>query len=289
MDDPLLAWLAELGLVGPIEVIQTRSGALLALSDREVIKLHRRGTDLASLDARLRAAATTPQFLAPASQATLRAPALVTELAATSDFATRWPRAETLAATQLPPDSLWFYAGNQLSQLHATPPQPFLPTNGAAGRVARAVASLNASEMPAARTFLQVAATLPNPARLLSGARLVHGDWHLGQLGRLDDQGWRLLDPDDLGTGNPLSDFGRIAAFRAAGFVPESAWQALVDGYRAGPSNALPDGPIWPVLDAYARWGLVVAAAGLIKHPQGEMESELLTEFTQMANRMSLE
>ena len=47
---------------------------------------------------------------------------------------------------------------------------------------------------------------------------LVHGDWHLGQLARVDAE-WRLLDIDDVGLGDPAWDLGRPAGFWAAGLL----------------------------------------------------------------------
>jgi predicted trehalose synthase len=43
---------------------------------------------------------------------------------------------------------------------------------------------------------------------------LVHGDWHLGQLGRRGEH-WVLIDVDDLGVGDPAWDLARPAGFWA--------------------------------------------------------------------------
>ena len=74
---------------------------------------------------------------------------------------------------------------------------------------------------------------------------LVHGDWHLGQLGRWRD-GWRLLDIDDLGVGDPAWDLARPAGFWACGLLPDEDWQAFLDGYRTAGGPALEaDGDAW--------------------------------------------
>ena len=91
---------------------------------------------------------------------------------------------------------------------------------------------------------------------------LVHGDWHLGQLGRAGaGVPWVLLDVDDLGVGDPAWDLARPAGFWAAGLIPDDEWARFVDAYRAAGGPALPEGDPWPVLDAFARAAVVQAAA----------------------------
>lgn len=98
-------------------------------------------------------------------------------------------------------------------------------------------------------------------------ATLVHGDFHLGQLGRRGAQ-WLLIDVDDLGVGDPAWDLARAAGFWAAGLIPDDDWQSFVDAYRAASGPALPDGDPWPVLDGFARAAVVQAAA---HHPDDEL------------------
>jgi aminoglycoside phosphotransferase (APT) family kinase protein len=89
---------------------------------------------------------------------------------------------------------------------------------------------------------------------------LVHGDFHLGQLGRRAGP-WVLLDVDDLGAGDPAWDLARPAGFWAAGLIPDDDWAAFVDSYRDACGAALPAGDPWPVLDPFARAAVVQAAA----------------------------
>jgi aminoglycoside phosphotransferase (APT) family kinase protein len=96
---------------------------------------------------------------------------------------------------------------------------------------------------------------------------LVHGDFHLGQLGRHDGR-WVLIDVDDLGVGDPLWDLARPAGFWAAGLVPDADWYAFLDGYRAGGGTALPAGDPWPALEPFARAAVVAAAAN---HPDDDL------------------
>src|SRR6185503_10428733 len=91
---------------------------------------------------------------------------------------------------------------------------------------------------------------------------LVHGDFHLGQLVRHAGR-WRLIDVDDLGTGDPAWDLARPAAWFAAGVLDPAGWAALLAGYRAAGGPAVPpDGDPWPVLDPFAR-ALTVQTAAL--------------------------
>lgn len=286
MERPIQEWLRDVGLEGPIELLTTRSGSILAFGATEVIKLHPVGADRGALAARLTIAAATPQFLTPVERQPRTAPGF--DASATHRPATRWPRVVTVWGEAEPPLALWSESGRLLSALHALPTPAQAPTSGAQQRAARAIASLRSSEDRRALIVLRAANRLPDPQALFAGHNLVHGDWHLGQLGRARDaETWSLLDPDDLGTGNPLVDLGRIAAFLAVGMLPEAAWLAFVDGYRAGPSSTLPPGPVWPSLDAFARWGVVVAAAGLLRDPRAA-DSDTLTAFLQAANSMTL-
>ena len=134
----------------------------------------------------------------------------------------------------------------------------------------RAVDALRSNGDPAVR---RAAAGLPDavwrsgsPNRPLT---LVHGDWHLGQLGREHAEApWVLIDVEDLGVGDPAWDLARPAGFWAAGLIPDDDWARFVDAYRAAGGPALPDGDPWPVLDTFARAAVVQAAA---HHPGDEL------------------
>jgi aminoglycoside phosphotransferase (APT) family kinase protein len=95
---------------------------------------------------------------------------------------------------------------------------------------------------------------------------LTHGDFHLGQV-VLVAGGWRLIDVDGLGLGDPVWDLARLAAWFACGVVPPAEWNRFLAGYRAAGGPAVPpDGDPWPALDAPAR-ALVaqIAALAIVK------------------------
>ncbi|AEH09279.1 MULTISPECIES: phosphotransferase family protein [Protofrankia] len=103
------------------------------------------------------------------------------------------------------------------------------------------------------------------PPTPTAGGVLVHGDWHLGQLLRLDGQGLRIIDVDDLGAGDPVWDLARPAAWYAAGVLAPAAWGRFLRGYTAAGGRAVPpDADPWPVLDAPARALAVAYAANAV-------------------------
>jgi aminoglycoside phosphotransferase (APT) family kinase protein len=98
---------------------------------------------------------------------------------------------------------------------------------------------------------------------------VVHGDWHLGQLGRRSSTApWLLIDLDDLGVGDPVCDLARPAGFWAAGLIPDDDWATFLDAYRDADGSAVPAGDPWPVLEPFARAAVVQAAA---HHPDDEL------------------
>ena len=226
--------------------LTTPSGADVAIAGDVVTKLHRPGTDPQALRARLRVAARSDCLLSPLALD----PAPVGER-----WQTRWPRVDMVAPdpTALP----WADAGRLLARLHREPTADFSVPQGGLGRLARALARLG--QGPAADVIRQAAATLRPPV----GRRpitLVHGDFHLGQLGRFDDT-FVLIDVDDLGIGDPATDLARPAGFWAAGLLPDAHWHSFLDGYRDADGPALPAGDPWPVLDPFASAAVVAAAA----------------------------
>jgi len=119
---------------------------------------------------------------------------------------------------------------------------------------------------PNADLIRRAAAGLAGP---ISGRpfTLVHGDFHLGQLGRHAGT-LVLIDVDDLGVGDPAADLARPGGFWAAGLLPDETWHAFLDGYRSGGGPGLPPGDPWPVLEPFARAAVVAAAAN---HPDDEL------------------
>ena len=235
--------------------MQTRSGAEIVFDSDVVLKLHRIGTDPLALGARLRIGVASDALLSPIS--------VVPERVGRR-WQTRWPIVETVVVE--PDRAPWAEAGRLLATLHREPVPERAPEHGWPQRLARAVDNLEATS----GAVRSAAAALPDevwragsPAR---PATLVHGDWHLGQLGRRTAATpWVLIDVDDLGIGDPVWDLARPAGFWAAGLIPDHDWVAFLEAYRTcGP--ALPAGDPWPVLEPFARAAVVHAAASGLAH-----------------------
>ncbi|WP_437497962.1 aminoglycoside phosphotransferase family protein [Sorangium sp. So ce1099] len=143
---------------------------------------------------------------------------------------------------------------------------------------------------------------------------LVHGDFHLGQVvhqtdaraacagaagspdaleaprGGLHGGGFRLIDIDDLGVGDPAWDLARPAAWYAAGLLDPEAWWRFLSAYRAAGGCAVPaEGDPWPALDVAARAlavqsaALAVAAASRASRPLDDVETALVDACRRMA------
>ncbi|MGO4444378.1 phosphotransferase family protein [Mycobacterium sp. 2YAF39] len=232
--------------------MQTRSGAEIVIDGDIVYKLHRPGTDPLQLTTRLRVAAGSQSLVPPLS--------LVPEQVG-DRWRTSWLRVETVVPQ---PEFLpWAEAGGLLARLHHEELPERMPVHGWPQRLRRAVGALRG---PSAATVRRAAEALPaevwradSPGR---PATLVHGDFHLGQLGRRDGASpWLLIDVDDLGVGDPAWDLARPAGFWAAGLIPDADWAAFVEAYRDADGPALPAGDPWPVLEPFARAAVVQAAA----------------------------
>lgn len=235
--------------------MQTRSGAEIVVDGDVVHKLHRPGTDPRLLAARLRIAAASQALLSPRS---------VVPEAVGLRWMSHWPRVETVVPE--PHHAPWAAAGELLAALHREPAAGRVPANGWPQRLRRAVDNLRGSTGPVRRA----AAALPDvvwragsPGRPMT---LVHGDWHLGQLGRRSPTApWQLIDIDDVGAGDPAWDLARPAGFWAAGLIPDEDWNTFLGAYRArGP--ALAPGDPWPTLEPFARAAVVHAAASGLVH-----------------------
>jgi aminoglycoside phosphotransferase (APT) family kinase protein len=232
--------------------VQTRSGAEIVIDGDIVYKLHRPGTDPRQLTTRLRVAAGSQSLLSPLSIAPERV---------ADRWRTSWPRVEIVVPQ---PEFLpWAEAGGLLARLHREEPPERMPVHGWPQRLRRAMDGLR-GQLDA--TVRRAAEALPaevwragSPGR---PATMVHGDFHLGQLGRRDGTApWLLIDVDDLGAGDPAWDLARPAGFWAAGLIPDDDWAAFVGAYRDADGPALPAGDPWPILEPFARAAVVQAAA----------------------------
>lgn len=236
--------------------MQTRSGAQIVVDGDVVYKLHRPGTDPRALTARLAAAAQSDSMLSPLSTAP--------EPVGTR-WRTRWPRVETVAPE---PDRLpWAEAGRLLARLHREAVPRRLPPHGWPQRLRRMLRRTDDV------TVRRSAAELPEMVWRAGSAdrpsTLVHGDWHLGQLGRrAPGRPWLLIDVDDMGVGDPVWDLARPAGFWAAGLIPDDEWGRFLDAYRDAQGPAVPHGDPWPVLEPVARAAVICAAA---YHPHDEL------------------
>lgn len=227
--------------------MQTRSGAEIVVDGDVVYKLHRPGTDPRALATRLRIAAESGSLLTPLDTRPERVG---------RRLRTSWPRVEIVVPQ---PEHLpWADAGRLLAQLHREPTTLRVPPHGWPQRLRRMLRSTDD------RTVRRAAAELPpevwragSPDRPMT---LVHGDWHLGQLGRRDGP-WLLIDVDDLGAGDPAWDLARPAGFWAAGLIPDADWTTFLDAYRDAGGPAVPQGDPWTVLEPFARAAVVHAAA----------------------------
>jgi Phosphotransferase enzyme family len=239
--------------------MQSRSGAEIVVDGDVVYKLHRPGTDPRTLATRLRMAAGSQSLLTP--HATV--PELVGDR-----WRTTWPYLETVVPQ---PEYLpWAEAGGLLARLHREALPARVPPHGWPQRMRRALDALRGAPNDAVR---RAAAALPDAVWRAGStgrpATVVHGDFHLGQLGRKGPPApWLLIDVDDLGRGDPAWDLARPAGFWAAGLIPDEDWAAFIDTYRDAGGPALPAGDPWPILDPFARAAVVQAAA---HHPDDDM------------------
>jgi aminoglycoside phosphotransferase (APT) family kinase protein len=250
--------------------VQTRSGAEIVVDGDVVYKLHRPGTDPRGLATRLRTAVEWGSLLSPLDAFPERVGLR---------WRTRWPRVETVA---LQPESVpWADAGRLLAQLHGEAITVRIP-HGWPHRLRRMVRSTDDD------TIRRAAAELPaevwragSPDRPTT---VVHGDWHLGQLGRRSvNAPWILIDVDDLGVGDPVWDLARPAGFWAAGLIPDDDWAAFLQSYRDAGGPAVPHGDPWPVLEPFARAAVIHAAtAGVAHADEDETQSALLAACARM-------
>lgn len=259
-------------------VLWDRADATVVRFGPVVVKAHPAATDPADLVARVRLAAD------PALDGVLLSPlplgvhadiaGLTPWVARIRDrWVTAWP-----AGAPVDPDrpqlAPWPVAAALLARLHGVPPTVVAvpPTTGPT-RVARAVTRLRAlAPLAAAEPVLAAFDALPaeldgSPGRPRT---LVHGDWHLGQLVRLaaagPDGGWRLIDLDDSGLGDPVWDLARPASWYAVGLLSAGDWERFLGAYQEAGGPALRDAtgaPVdpWRLLELPARALTVQSAA----------------------------
>lgn len=245
-----------------------------------VLKVHRAGTDFQDLAVRLRIAKDSGCLLTPLSTH----PEVVTATAGPR-FRTRWPRLQPIP--QRPEALPWPEAGALLAALHRTPlpAGEDIPVHGAVRNLQRALDGLPAGAPPA---IWEAAAALPPRARRTATPgrplTVVHGDFHLGQLGRAADEELLLFDVDDLGAGDPAWDLARPAGFWASGLIPDADWRAFLAAYRRGGGPAVPaSGDPWPALEPHACAAVVqAAAAGAARAARDETQTALVAACARM-------
>lgn len=239
--------------------------------DDLVITRHPTGTVRDPLAARLAAAASDPLrtlFAAPLTTSPLTAP--------NGQLVSITPRTEGVPLDEEPP---WADAGRLLAHLHRTPPPTDLPGHATlpehAGRsyLQIAVDAVTVLHQGGPTDILRelgttLLATWPTPAR----PGLVHGDWDLGNLGRLPGSDhWLLTDPETLGLGDPAWDLGRPAGLWAAGLLDDASWRTFLRGYADGGGHIPSEGEAWNALEHPARCAVFSAAVrevGRTPHPE---------------------
>jgi aminoglycoside phosphotransferase (APT) family kinase protein len=258
--------------------MHTLTGAEVIVDDDVVIKVHRAGTDPRDLATRLLIATR----LGGNGHGTLLAPLSTVPERFGARWRTRWPRVETVP--QRPERAPWPEAGRLLARLHREPlgDDERSVQQGGPQRLRRALYALNHHESIYAVTH--AAAALPMRVWAPGGCgrpqTLVHGGWHLGQMGRRHGGPWQLLDVDDLGVGDPAWDLAGPAGFWAAGLLPDADWHAFIDAYREAGGVGLPQAPEdpWTVLEPLAHAAVVLAAAAGAMHGKGDEAQEILVE-----------
>ncbi|WP_433265836.1 phosphotransferase family protein [Actinosynnema sp. CS-041913] len=250
MNSDLVAGMAALVAADALpEVLAVRGDVVVVRVGDVVLKAHEAGTDLAVLSARLRLAGDPRlgELLLPPRSA----PAIVA-----GRVVTTWPIGTPVPQGE--PETLPMeQAGRQLAALHAFRRADFappVPPAGSRARMERAVREL--PDGPAAPLVRRAFATLEPPT---GGDTLIHGDWHLGQLVWRD--GWRLIDVDDLGVGDPAWDLARPAALFAAGVLDPGSWSRLLDAYLDAGGTAVRRDDPWARLEMPARALVVQMAA----------------------------
>ncbi|GAA5019896.1 aminoglycoside phosphotransferase family protein [Terrabacter aeriphilus] len=257
----------------------TPSGAEVVVAGDTVTKLHHPRTDAARLAERLAVVAhgdgAREVWVQPLRDAPGRA--------ADGRLTSVWPRVGVLDPED--GEQPWAEAGRLLADLHGWP-VPLAATDrpgtlplrdhGWPARLARARARLGG---PGGSTAVMLGGLgdrlLDEVADEGAGRTgreirtVVHGDFHLGNLARTG-AGLRLLDPDDLGLGDPAWDLARPAGYWAAGLLADEDWDRFLGAYADAGGRAVPPGEDpWPRLDLPARCAVFVAAVRAVAGPGG--------------------
>lgn len=256
-------------------LLSERGGRLVVLIGDVVVKVHVPDTDPRALDRRVRfAAAAGSVFLAPVAG----------PLCVDDRLVTAWPAAD-IVDHEAPDAAPWAAAGDLLARLHALPVPHDLPPTAGPSAVARTVGRLDGVDHLAARPVRRAFQELPpwTYGAERRCAAVVHGDWHMGQLAHRD--GWRLIDVDDLGVGEPVWDLARPAGLLAAGLLEPVDWDRFLAAYRSagGPAEADP----WPQLDAPARALVVRMAAQSVLAAEAGPLDEAAEALVEACARMS--
>ncbi|MFI9003358.1 phosphotransferase family protein [Streptomyces sp. NPDC053541] len=237
-----------------------RSGLLADRADgtvvrhgRLVLKAHGPDGDPAALRARISVAAL------PALAEVLLPPLPGPRAADTERPLSLWPYGSPVDPED-PGAAPWEAAGRLLARLHRVPVPPGTPPMRAPVKAALAVERMRraAPGHPATPVVLRAWSRVPEPVPGAVPPALCHGDFHLGQLVRLGEPGpaarWRLIDVDDLGTGDPAWDLARPAAWFAAGLLAPEIWTRFLSAYETagGPATRGP-GPDSGAADPWAR------------------------------------
>ncbi|XRQ13444.1 phosphotransferase family protein [Actinomadura welshii] len=163
-------------------------------------------------------------------------------------------------------DLPWEEGAQLLAELHSAAVPADAPPWGRPARVARLVSRLGGgtAEDEVRRAFATLPSWIRGEGEEPPGAavRLIHGDWHLGQMVRAKDGRWRLIDIEDLGRGDPAWDLARPAALYSAGVLHPEEWSRFLGAYQAAGGPAVPaGGDPWTSLDTPARTLAIQIAA----------------------------
>jgi aminoglycoside phosphotransferase (APT) family kinase protein len=206
---------------------------------------------------------------------------------------TTWPFGDALRpdAAEVP----WADAARLLAQLHGKDPRAAeharaLPVAGGPRRLLRAIEALrHGPDSSEKAVVLGAFDALPREGLAHARAdRVVHGDFHLGQLVRDGEGRLRLIDVDELGRGDPAWDLARPAAWYAAGLMPERAWRSFLEAYFESGGTACAAQDPWRALDGPARAMVVQAAARAVvkaeRRPFDEVDGALLDTCRRMTS-----